>query len=60
MAVLFAVAAIRNNPAWAGGLDAALRALAAQPFGPVLLLVVALGFVAYGLYCGADAWARRI
>jgi Domain of Unknown Function (DUF1206) len=60
MAVLFAVAAIRNNPAWAGGIDAALKALAAQPFGPVLLLVVALGFVAYGLYCGADAWARRI
>ncbi len=60
MGVLFGVAAVLADPAWAGGLDAALKALAAQPFGPVLLLVVALGFVAYGLYCGGDAWARRI
>jgi hypothetical protein len=60
MAVLFGVAAVRANPAWAGGIDAALKTLAAQPFGPWLLLLVALGFVAYGIYCGADAWARRI
>ena len=60
MAVLFGVAAVRADPGQAGGLDAALKALAAQPFGPWLLLGVALGFVAYGLYCGADAWARRM
>ncbi|HWN25599.1 MAG TPA: DUF1206 domain-containing protein [Actinomycetospora sp.] len=60
MGVLFGVAAVRSDPAQAGGLDAALKALAAQPFGAVLLVVVALGFVAYGLYCGADAWARRL
>ena len=60
MGVLFGVAAVRSDPAQAGGLDAALKALAAQPFGAVLLVVVALGFVSYGLYCGADAWARRI
>ena len=60
MGVLFGVAAVRSDPAQAGGLDAALKTLAAQPFGAVLLVVVALGFVAYGLYCGADAWARRL
>ena len=60
MAVLFGLAALRSDPAQAGGLDAALKALAAQPFGVLLLLVVALGFVAYGLYCAAEAWARRI
>ncbi|MDD7969193.1 DUF1206 domain-containing protein [Actinomycetospora lemnae] len=60
MAVLFGVAAVRADPGQAGGLDAALKTLAAQPFGPWLLVLVALGFVAYGLYCGADAWARRI
>jgi hypothetical protein len=60
MGVLFGVAAVLANPAWAGGIDAALKALASQPFGPLLLLAVALGFVAYGLYCFADAWARRI
>lgn len=60
MGVLFGVAAVRADPGQAGGIDAALKTLAAQPFGLVLLLVVALGFVAYGLYCGADAWARRL
>jgi hypothetical protein len=60
MGVLFGVAAVLANPAWAGGIDAALKALASQPFGPLLLLVVALGFVAYGVYCFADSWARRI
>lgn len=60
MGVLFGVAAVRADPGQAGGLDAALKTLAAQPFGVVLLVVVALGFVAYGLYCAADAWARRI
>ncbi|WP_345424455.1 DUF1206 domain-containing protein [Actinomycetospora chlora] len=60
MAVLFGGAALYADPARAGGLDAALKTLAAQPFGPYLLLLVALGFVAYGLYCAADAWARRI
>ncbi|GLZ45763.1 hypothetical protein Acsp06_19480 [Actinomycetospora sp. NBRC 106375] len=60
MAVLFGVAAVRSDPGQAGGLDAALKTLAGQPFGPWLLVLVALGFVAYGLYCGAEAWARRI
>jgi Domain of Unknown Function (DUF1206) len=60
MGVLFGVAAVRADPSWAGGLDGALKALAGQPYGPLLLLVVALGFVAFGLFCGAEAWARRI
>jgi len=60
MGVLFGVAAVRADPSWAGGLDGALKTLAGQPYGPLLLLVVALGFVAFGLFCGAEAWARRI
>lgn len=60
MGVLFGVAAIRADPAWAGGLDAALKTLVGQPYGPVLLLVVAVGFAAFGLFCGAEAWARRV
>jgi hypothetical protein len=60
MGVLFGVAAIRADPSWAGGLDAALKTLAGQPYGPLLLLVVALGFAAFGLFCGAEAWARRV
>jgi cytosine/uracil/thiamine/allantoin permease len=57
--ILLAVAAIRLDPNEAGGLDAALRVLAAQPFGALLLVVVALGFVAYGGYCFAEARCRR-
>jgi len=57
---LFGVAALRADPGRAGGLDQALTTLAAQPYGPLLLLVVALGFVAFGLYTFAEAWARRI
>ncbi|MDN5761698.1 MAG: DUF1206 domain-containing protein [Microlunatus sp.] len=55
--VLFGWAALSYDPEKAGGLDAALGTLRAQPFGPVLLLVMALGFAAFGLYC--FAWARN-
>jgi hypothetical protein len=58
--VLFGVAALHADPREAGGLDTALRALAAQPLGPVLLLVVALGVVAFGVWSVAEAWARRV
>jgi hypothetical protein len=57
--VLIGLAAITFDPNKAGGLDKALRTLAAQPFGAVLLTVVAIGFVAYGVYCFADARCRR-
>jgi hypothetical protein len=60
MAVLFATAALTANPSRAGGLDAALKTLAEQPFGPFLLIVVAVGFVSFGLYLFGEARARRI
>lgn len=58
--VLFEVAAIRLDPRRAGGLDQALTAIAGEPYGPVLLLAIAFGFAAFGLYTFAEAWARRI
>ena len=58
--VLFGVAALRADPARAGGLDQALATLAAQPFGPVMLTAVGAGFAAFGLYTFAESWARRI
>jgi hypothetical protein len=60
IAALFATAALTADPSRAGGLDAALKTLAQQPFGPVLLLVVAVGFLSFGLYLFAEARARRI
>jgi hypothetical protein len=53
-------AAIDYNPKDAKGLDGALATLAHQSYGPVLLGVVALGFIAFGLYSVADARYRRI
>jgi hypothetical protein len=41
-------------------LDGALQSLAQQPYGPLLLGIVALGFVAYGIHMGVQARYRRI
>jgi hypothetical protein len=55
--VLFVVAAVTFDPKKAGGLDAALRTLRDQPFGPVLLTLMALGIACYGVYC--FAWSKH-
>ncbi|GLZ37510.1 DUF1206 domain-containing protein [Actinokineospora sp. NBRC 105648] len=57
--ILLGIAAIDAKPGEAGGLDSALRTLAAQPFGTFLLIAVALGFAAFGAYCFAAARAHR-
>ena len=44
-------AARQFDPQQARGLDGALQELAQQPWGTAMLLVVALGLVAYGAYC---------
>ena len=53
--ILFVVAALTHDPETAGGLDAALHALAALPFGAVILWVVGAGLVIYGVFCFARA-----
>lgn len=58
--VLFVLAAWQADPDEAGGLDAALKALAGQPFGAALLGVVALGLVLYGVYSFARARYARM
>ena len=55
--VLFVVAAVTFDPKKAGGLDAALRTLRDQPFGPFLLTLMALGIACYGVYC--FAWSKH-
>jgi hypothetical protein len=59
VAVLVGYAALNSDAGKAGGLDAALRMLAAEPFGPFLLVVVALGLAAFGVYCFAAARACK-
>jgi hypothetical protein len=53
-------AALSANPQEARGLGGALDTLAAQPYGPYLLGLVALGLVGYGVYCGVNARYRKI
>lgn len=47
---LFVSAALSARASEAGGLDAALKTLRDQPFGPYLLTVVAVGIAGYGVY----------
>jgi multisubunit Na+/H+ antiporter MnhB subunit len=53
---LFVWAAVTYDPKKAGGLDRALKTVLDQPFGQVLLTIVALGFACFGVFC--FAWAR--
>ncbi len=55
-----AQAALQFDAQEARGLGGALSALAAQPFGPYLLGLVALGLVAFGLFMFVAARYRRI
>jgi hypothetical protein len=60
MGVLIVIAAVRFDPAQANGLDSALKTLAGQPYGPYLLVVLALGLLAYGVFGLVDARYHRI
>ena len=56
----FLEAAWKTASAQAGGLKDALNTLASGPFGQWLLALVAVGLIAFGLYCGVLARYRRI
>jgi hypothetical protein len=58
--VLLAQVAITNDASKSRGLDEALRTLAAQPFGTLLLIVVAVGFAAFGVYCFYQSRYRKV
>jgi hypothetical protein len=58
--IFLIVAAVRHNARQAKGLSGALSDLAAQPYGHLLLGIVAIGLIAYGLYSLTEAWYRRI
>src|SRR6478752_918251 len=52
---LFVYAAVTHDAKKSGGLDQALFEVLAQPFGPFLLTLVALGLVCFGLFTFAQA-----
>ncbi len=52
-------AGYQQNPSQAKGIDGALAALLHQPYGSLLLGVVALGLIAFGLYSAfSGVWLR--
>ena len=58
--VFLIVAATEHDPGQAVGIDGALKRLADRSFGPALLVAVAFGLAAYGLYSFAEARYRRV
>ena len=57
---LFAAAGLHKQAGEATGLDGALKSLRDQPVGTVLLVLMAIGFAAYGLYSFARAKHARV
>jgi hypothetical protein len=58
--VLVVDAAVTHQPAKSGGIDRALLTLRDQPFGPVLLLLAALGLLIFGVYGLCEARWRKV
>ncbi|CAM4448421.1 N-acetyltransferase domain-containing protein [Nocardia ninae] len=58
--VLVIVAAVQSQPQKATGLDVALKTLAAEPYGTVLLLIVAVGLAAFAIFTFLDARFRKV
>jgi hypothetical protein len=57
--VFLVIAAVTFDPKKARGLDGSLRVLAGSAWGQVLLVAVALGLVAFGLYSFAESRYRK-
>jgi hypothetical protein len=58
--ILLVAAAVTYDPDKARGLDGALRALAEQPYGWLLLGVVAVGIGAFAAFCFIQARYRKV
>jgi hypothetical protein len=58
--VLLGIAAVKADPAQASGLDGSLRMLSQLPLGQVILVLIGLGFIAYGLYCFVRARLAKL
>lgn len=53
-------AALRYQPAKAGGLDTALKTLREQPYGELALIAAALGLIIFGVYGLCEARWRKV
>ncbi len=53
-------AALRYDPNEATGLDGALRRLVLESWGLIIVIIVGIGFAAYGVFCLATFHRRRL
>jgi hypothetical protein len=53
-------AAVEFDPAKAKGVDSTLRTFAAAPYGPVLLILMAIGLATFGVYSWCEARWRKL
>jgi type IV secretory pathway VirB2 component (pilin) len=58
--ILIIAAAVTYDPNKARGFDAALRTVAAQPYGPWLLSLIAVGLLCFGVYSFIESRYRRL
>ncbi|MGW0435541.1 DUF1206 domain-containing protein [Micromonospora sp. NPDC003197] len=58
--LLVLVAAVRYDPEKARGLDGALHTLREQPYGAVLLVLVALGIACFATFCLVQSKYRKV
>jgi Domain of Unknown Function (DUF1206) len=58
--VFLVIAGIQASPSRAKGIDSALRALTRTPAGPWLLVAVAIGLAAFGVYSFCEARWREV
>jgi hypothetical protein len=58
--VLIIIAAVTYDPDKARGLDAALKTLAGHGWGVWLLVLIALGIAAFGVFCFSQAKYRKV
>jgi hypothetical protein len=59
LGLLLVYSAVTYDPEKATGMDTALKTLAGQPYGTLLLLIVAAGLACFGAYCLFDARYHR-
>jgi len=60
VAAFLLLAAVRHDPRETVGLDGALRAVGAAPWGQVLLTILALGLLGYAVFGVVEAKFRRV
>ena len=58
--IFVAQSALRFDASKARGLDGALKELADNTYGPYVLIALAAGFAAFGIYSLAEAGWRRV